>query len=271
MGEYVLVIEDKADRDKLCLRDSDGAISQTVEATRDYAVNGAVWYARKILGHGAYTKIFALGCAGDSRHHALKPVFVDSGGVKELDEIETFKNFSEGEIEKYYKQKVLEEESPEELQLEELISKSRELHEHLRNYGNLGDTEKPLVVSAILLALSEQKYGFRLGQLTGDDTDTDGAKLYRQLENSIKRARVSPDVKREKILNQFRIIGASSLNKGITHFISNTNETKEADCISVNRNGSVGYAFYHPYEALYSIEAQKLSSIANHFTQKRRA
>ena len=206
VGEYVLVIEDKAGRDKLCLLDSDGAVSQSVEATRDYAVNGALWYARKILAGSGYTKIFALGCAGDSRHHTMKPFFVDDGGVRELGEIETFKNFSATEIERYYRQKVLEEESPEELQLEDLITKSRELHEHLRNYGNLGDTEKPLVVSAILLALSEQKHGFRLGQLTGDDTDTDGAKLYRQLENSIKRARVSPDVKREKILNQFRII-----------------------------------------------------------------
>ncbi|MBQ3654177.1 MAG: restriction endonuclease subunit S [Synergistaceae bacterium] len=53
-------------------------------------------------------------------------------------------------------------------------------------------------------------------------------------------------------------IGASSLNNGITHFISNTNETKESDCISVNRNGSVGYAFYHPYEALYSNDCRKL-------------
>ena len=204
--DYVLVIEDKAARDKLCLRDSDGSISQTVDATKNYAVNGAVWYARKILEHGAFTKIFAFGNAGDNKHHTLKPVFVGAEGVKELDDVETFENFSAENIDKYYRHSVLCEESPEELQLEELITKSRTLHEHLRNYGNLGDTEKPLVVSAILLALSEHKHGFSLDQLTGDDTDTDGAKLYKQLENSIKRARVSPEVKRDKILNQFRII-----------------------------------------------------------------
>lgn len=39
------------------------------------------------------------------------------------------------------------------------------MHEYLRNYGGLGEDEKPLVVSAILLALREQKYGFRLDML----------------------------------------------------------------------------------------------------------
>ena len=62
----------------------------------------------------------------------------------------------------------------------------------------------------------------------------------------------------ERIAGQIPYIGSSALNNGITHFISNTNETQESDCISVNRNGSVGYAFYHPYEALYSNDCRKL-------------
>ena len=53
-------------------------------------------------------------------------------------------------------------------------------------------------------------------------------------------------------------IGASAANNGITHFVGNVNETLEARCISVNRNGSVGYAFYHPYFALYSNDCRKL-------------
>ena len=53
-------------------------------------------------------------------------------------------------------------------------------------------------------------------------------------------------------------IGASSQNNGICHFVSNENETLEENCISVNRNGSVGYAFFHPYPALYSNDCRKL-------------
>jgi len=53
-------------------------------------------------------------------------------------------------------------------------------------------------------------------------------------------------------------ISSTSLNNGIVHYVSNTNFTKEAKCLSVNRNGSVGYTFYHPYEALFSNDCRKL-------------
>ena len=199
-------MEDKSDRDKLILRDENGQISQSLKAIKDYAVNGALFYARKILEGGIYTKIFAFGNAGDSKHHTLKPLFVSNEKIIELDEIETFIKFSPDNINNCYKYEVMGETPPEELQLEDILKKARDLHEHLRNYGNLGDSEKPLVVSAILLALREQEKGFKLEQLTGDNTDTDGAKIYKQLENSMKRARVSPDVKREQLLNQFKLI-----------------------------------------------------------------
>ena len=205
---YVIVIENKADRDKLCLKDKDGSISQSIKATRDYALNGALYYAHKIIEHGTFTKIFAFGNAGDSKHHTLQPLFVNEDGVKELEPVETFENFSPSNIERYYHRVVLEEEMPEDLELKDIKTKAEKLHEHLRNYGKLGETEKPLVVSAILLALREQKYGFSLDILKGDtvDKNTDGELLYRYLENAITRAKVRPEVKREKILHQFTLI-----------------------------------------------------------------
>ena len=62
----------------------------------------------------------------------------------------------------------------------------------------------------------------------------------------------------EKQQGNYPYISSSSMNNGISHFVSNINETLEADCISVCRTGSVGYAFYHPYEALYSNNCRKL-------------
>lgn len=53
-------------------------------------------------------------------------------------------------------------------------------------------------------------------------------------------------------------ITSSAMNNGVTHFIANSNESLEANCISVNRNGSVGFAFYHQYAALYSNDCRKL-------------
>jgi len=62
----------------------------------------------------------------------------------------------------------------------------------------------------------------------------------------------------ERVPGNIPYISSSSVNNGICHFVSNTNETLEPNCISVNRNGSVGYAFFHPYNALYSNDCRKL-------------
>ncbi|WP_456059193.1 restriction endonuclease subunit S [Bacteroides clarus] len=53
-------------------------------------------------------------------------------------------------------------------------------------------------------------------------------------------------------------ITATANNNGIGYFVANNNDTLERGCLSVNRNGSVGYCFYHPYEALYGNDTRKL-------------
>lgn len=53
-------------------------------------------------------------------------------------------------------------------------------------------------------------------------------------------------------------ITSTASNNGIKYYVSNTNETLEENAISVNRNGSVGYSFYHKYKALYSNDCRKL-------------
>ena len=49
-------------------------------------------------------------------------------------------------------------------------------------------------------------------------------------------------------------IGSSALNNGITDYVDSSNREKYVgkNVIGVNRNGSVGYAFYHPYTAYFS-------------------
>ena len=53
-------------------------------------------------------------------------------------------------------------------------------------------------------------------------------------------------------------ISATAQNNGIGYFVGNSNETLEENCLSVNRNGSVGYSFFHPYKALFSNDCRKL-------------
>lgn len=204
---FVLVMEDKADRSNLILEEN-GEISQSVSATAAYAVNGALFYAKKIIEQTSFRKVFAFGNAGDRKHHVFRPVFVDEKGYKILPDVETFENFSAEHIEEYYKRIVLGEVPPEDIELGDILKKAKELHEYLRNYGGLGQDEKPLVVSAILLALREQQYGFNLSQLKGDalESNTDGVILYQHLEKNLQRAKVAPEVKKQRVLNQFTLI-----------------------------------------------------------------
>lgn len=118
----------------------------------------------------------------------------------------------------YYKQIVLEETPPEDIELADILKKAKELHEYLRNYGGLGEDEKPLVVSAILLALREKEYGFNLNQLMGDtlESNTDGAILYQYEDNefvllfmkvAILQQKISLDTCISSILNEWQILG----------------------------------------------------------------
>lgn len=54
-------------------------------------------------------------------------------------------------------------------------------------------------------------------------------------------------------------IGASDNNNGITEFINNTNSSTDSNVLGVNYNGSVGYAFYHPYRATFSDDVKRMS------------
>jgi len=63
---------------------------------------------------------------------------------------------------------------------------------------------------------------------------------------------------RERIEGNNPYVTATALQNGIGYFVGNTNETLSEGCISINRNGSVGYAFYHPYKALFGNDTRRL-------------
>ncbi|MBR3499429.1 MAG: N-6 DNA methylase [Selenomonadaceae bacterium] len=219
---FVLVMEDKSDRLKLVLRGEENEISQSVDATKNYALNGALFYAQKIIDGSPYKKVFAFGNAGDRKHHIIQPIFVDEQkNIFELPAVDTFKNFSAENIESYYRRMVLGEESAEELELKKILRRAETLHEYLRNYGQLGEDEKPLVVSAILLALAEEK-NFNIAQLTGDKIKSDGAKIFEHVENHLKRANVRPEVKKERVLGQFNLIRERPLLNSINRALEKT-------------------------------------------------
>lgn len=206
--DFLIVIEDKASLDNHIHRNPNGLIDLAPQFTTTYAVNGAFHYARHIALNTNFHKVFALGISGDEKHHRITPLFVNErGDLWELDDVETLISFSEQNIVEYYLRRVLKEATPNEKQTADILRDARQLHEDLRNYGNIQDQQKPLIVSGILLALREVKENnFSIDSLTGDRVNTDGNKIYAAIESNLKRANVTPDTKRDKLLSQFSVI-----------------------------------------------------------------
>ncbi|MDY5822285.1 MAG: N-6 DNA methylase [Helicobacter sp.] len=208
--DFVFVFENKADIDKHCKLDSKNCIDlENADSVKNYAVNGAIHYGKHLAKHTNHKKIIAIAVSGNEKRHKITPYFINENGfvTKDLKDLEDFIVFSEDNIEEYYTKEILKEQTNQEKTTEQLLKDAKELHEDLRNYGNLRDTEKPIVVSGILLALEEIKYkNFDLERLNTDKQKSDGIKIYEAIADNLKRANVRPEVKKDKLLSQFSII-----------------------------------------------------------------
>lgn len=208
VGDFLLVIEDKSDLSKHVKYDDKDLISIDTKAVTDYAVNGAYFYGKHLIDNTHYKKIIAFGVSGNEKHHKITPLFINEREYcKIMPDVESFYIFNEENIDEYYTREILGENTDLQKETTENLKFAKNLHEDLRNYGNLQDTQKPLVVSGILLALREiDKGSFNLEQLNGDEVDTDGNKIYSAIDKNLQRSKVSPTVKKDKLLTQFAVM-----------------------------------------------------------------
>ena len=205
-GDFVIVIEDKAkveDQAKY-LKDNETLLMDTSSVTK-YAENGALHYALSIIQNTNFKKVIAFGCSGtDEKRIVIRPIYVSPTGYKILPKVKDFNRFSADNIERYYDEIICGNDSIERVELKTILSRAKTLHEDLRNYGQLGDSEKPLVVSAILLALEEKD--FSTESLNGDTVKTDGQKIFDAMSAHMERVKVEPQVKKQRVIDQFRLI-----------------------------------------------------------------
>ena len=77
------------------------------------------------------------------------------------------------------RKEVLQEETNFEKETAEILKDAATLHNDLRNYGNIGEKNKPLIVSGILLALREtDAWKLLSGKFNWRYYKTDGSKIY---------------------------------------------------------------------------------------------
>lgn len=222
--DFVLIIENKADVSLHIKRNEKDIICNEVSSVKNYAVNGALFYGKHLAKNTNYKKFIVFGVSGNEKRHKITPIFIDErGGYKELEDVETFTLFNEKNIDEYYTKNILKEQTPEDKTTEEILKDAKNLHEDLRNYGSIQDKDKPLIVSGILLALREMEHkGFSIDSLIGDNTNTDGEKIYEAIEKNLRRANVSPQVKKDKLLSQFLVIKDTKAINEVNEFLKKT-------------------------------------------------
>ena len=222
--DFVLVIEDKATTDKQDKYDNQGILNMDTSSITDYALNGAYFYAKHILENTNYKKAIAFGISGDEKRHIIKPIYLDGREYfQDLPEVESFISFNSRNIDEYYIREILKENTDDEKTTEEILKDAKELHEYLRNYGNLSDKDKPLIVSGILLALKEiEQKNFSIDDLIGDKFKTDGYKIYNAIRDNLDRSQVSPETKKDKLLSQFAIIKDTVILNEINDILGKT-------------------------------------------------
>ena len=225
---YIYIFEYKKDTKYQRKLNDGGNLSLESKDIQNYAENGAYHYARHIVMNTSDYKVFAFGCTGNKDNYIIRPLFVSKNENNEIiykfmKPIQNFEAFSKDHIEEYYKVNVLEEKSLEQKTDEDILNYASDLHEKLRNYGQLDDSEKTLVVSAIFLALKEStlKNLDLINLLKGDSTENDGSIIYNSIKTFLKRIKIDPS-KGEKILTKFRFIQERPILNNINPSIGKT-------------------------------------------------
>lgn len=225
--DYLIVIEDKRDNDKLINLTEDGSIAKDIPSLSGYAVNGAVHYANHIVTKtSSFDEVIAIGITGDDEDHRIQPVLVSitEGEITEeiLPILTDFEELRPNNINEWYSVNVLKEYSKEQKRIFELQNVSKELHEDLRNYASLEGENKATVISAILLALNEEDFDIK--KLTGnkypkkadgtEDTskpviDNDGMRILKSVKDYIASEGVMPEDKVSILLNKFSFLATN--------------------------------------------------------------
>lgn len=254
-GEYLIVIEDKKSNDKLIKYNEANKIDKEISSLKNYAVNGAVHYARHIIEKtSSFDEVIAVGITGDESYHNIQPVVVskieDTISEKVLPKISNLDKLNPENIAEWYSINILKEAPREQKEIFELQSLAKEIHEDLRNYASLEDENKSTVISAILLALSEKT--FNVANLTGDDFKKDGDIIFEAVKTNISRRGAMPQSKTTILLNKFSFLTTNvkineiNLSLGMTplKFLANKLKDKVLHHFGKNTNYDMLGNFY---------------------------
>lgn len=239
-----IIIENKLSIKKLIAQTKDGYKTDD-KSISGFAVNGALYYAKNMIGSGKYNEVIAIGVAGDnSQNVQIEVYYVYGSSDKAFKKIEQCKtlNFLENKntFANFYKEAILTEEEKHRILIDSqatLQAYAKKLNKLMHNH-NITAPQRVLYVSGMLLAMQDVKdlqgnilqNGLTPDDLKGINTETkrDGKLITSQIEEFLK-ARNIGEQKRNLMLASFGEISkdaqrdeATKKDKEVDKFISET-------------------------------------------------
>ncbi|WP_418184691.1 HsdM family class I SAM-dependent methyltransferase [Aliarcobacter vitoriensis] len=240
------IIENKLGSKKLISETKDG-IRFDEKSIRDFAVNGALYYATGMIASGKYHEVIAIGIVGDCKETIeIKVYYVYGSGehsYKLLDNITTL-DFLENQktFDEFYNSAILTEEEKHEILINSqatLQKYAKSLNKLMHNH-NITAPQRVLYVSGMLLSM--QNVVDKEGKIIQDglvpddlkaiqsETKRDGVQIINQIKEFLTFRDIPTD-KQELMLSSFKEISKDSqrdeptvLDKEVSKFL-NKNES----------------------------------------------
>ena len=185
------------------------------KSIKNYAINGALHYARGAIASDKYKQAFAIGVAGDNKENVKIKVILVQGSANEaylfapvhsLDFLKDQETF-----EKFFHTCTLTEERKHQI----LIRTTRDLQEHAKKLNklmhnhNITVAERVIYISGMLLSM--QKIGTEKGLIPNDlkgslsNNQRDGVLIYNRIEDFLK-TKITDSNKLNLVLSSFKEI-----------------------------------------------------------------
>lgn len=217
--EIPVVIEDKVNLKKLVAQTKDG-IKNDDDSVKNFAVNGALYYARNMISSGGYKEVVAIGVAGDNEENVtLKVYYVFGSGPDSQKAMDDYKSFdflqNKKTFAEFYKEAVLSEEEKHQILIDsqaKLQTYAGKLNKLMHNH-NITAPQRVLYVSGMLLAMQDlNQNGYESLGITPDflngsplNGNRDGQIVVNRVANYLQLKQI-PEDKRQLMLSSFNEI-----------------------------------------------------------------
>lgn len=192
--DFIIVIE--------CKPDTKFHQSKTLDKYKDYAVDGVLNYASHL---SKSFNIIAIAISGQQAKDIKISSFIWVRNAPKFDEFVSPDNTAISEFLTFdkYVTYALYDHKIEKEKFADLISFSKELHNYMRDYAKLSETEKPLLVSGILIALFDNAFALSY-QHFNQKTEL-AKKLQNAIEDVIETAEI-PKAKKKNMIQPYSFI-----------------------------------------------------------------